>query len=90
MVKSYCVKRKKQTECVPGSETTVRAKNDRLMMKCKCAECGITKTKCIRGQTGRVSWIAKKAASKKNIGKEIKKSQQRSSWISSGQNILTY
>ena len=47
MVKSYCVKRKKQTECVPGSETTVRAKNDRLMMKCKCAECGITKTKCI-------------------------------------------
>lgn len=70
LVKSYCVKQKKQAECVPGSETTVRAKNDRLTMKCKCAEYGI-KTKCIRGQTGGVSWIAKKAASTKNIGKEI-------------------
>lgn len=48
------------------------------------------KNQMYRGQTGRVSWIAKKAASKTNIGKEIKKSQKRSSWISSGQNILTY
>ena len=43
MVKSYCVKEKRQTDCVPGSETTVRAKNGRLMMKCKCASCGITR-----------------------------------------------
>ena len=26
MVKSYCVKQKKQTECVPGSERYVKAK----------------------------------------------------------------
>ena len=52
MVKSYCVKQKKQTECVPGSETTVKAKNGRTMMKCKCSECGITKTQFISGQSG--------------------------------------
>ena len=49
MAKSYCVKEKRQTDCVPGSETTVRAKNGRLMMKCKCASCGITKTKFMKG-----------------------------------------
>ena len=49
MVKSYCVKQKKQSECVPGSETIVKAKNGRLMMKCTCAECGITKTKFEKG-----------------------------------------
>ena len=45
MVKSYCVKQKKQTECIPDSATLVQLKNGRFMMKCKCAECGITKTK---------------------------------------------
>ena len=49
MVKSYCVKEKRQTDCVPGSETTVRAKSGWLMMKCKCASCGITKTKFVKG-----------------------------------------
>ena len=29
MVKSYCVKDKKVTECVPGSERFVKAKNGR-------------------------------------------------------------
>ena len=43
MVKSYCVKQKKQTEGVPGSEKIVTAKNCRRVMQCKCAECGITK-----------------------------------------------
>ena len=47
MVKSYCVKQKKQTECVPGSEKYVKAKNGRIMLKCKCSECGITKTKFV-------------------------------------------
>lgn len=47
IMKSYCVKQRKQTECVPGSETYVITKNDRKMMKCKCAECGITKCKFI-------------------------------------------
>ena len=53
MVKSYCVKQKKQTECVPGSERYVKAKNGRLMMKCKCAECGITKTRFMKQTRGR-------------------------------------
>ena len=35
-----------------GSEKIITAKNGRLMMKCKCAECGITKTKFIKGQVG--------------------------------------
>ena len=48
MVESYCVKQKKQTECVPGSEKYVKAKNGRTMMKCTCAECGITKTKFVK------------------------------------------
>ena len=51
-MKSYCVKQKKQTECLPGSEQYTKAKNGRLMMKCKCAECGITKTKFVKSQKG--------------------------------------
>ena len=50
MVKSYCVKQKKQTDCVEqsGYKTT---KNGRLMFFCTCAECGITKTKFVKSQT---------------------------------------
>ena len=51
MVKSYCVKQKKKTECVPGSGRLVKANNGRMMMKCICAACGITKTKFVK-QTG--------------------------------------
>ena len=51
MVKSYCVKQKKQTDCVPESGRLVIANNGRMMMKCICAECGITKTKFVK-QTG--------------------------------------
>ena len=50
-MKSYCVKQRKQTECVPGSERVVQTRNGRAMMKCKCAECGITKTKFIKSQS---------------------------------------
>ena len=48
MVKSYCVKQEKLTECVPGSERNVKAKNGKLTMKCSCAECGITDTKFVK------------------------------------------
>ena len=51
MVKSYCVRQKKQTECVPGSERYVKAKNGRMMLKCTCAECGITKTKFVKSES---------------------------------------
>ena len=52
MVKSYCVKQKKQTECVTGSEKYIQTKNGRLMMKCKCSECGITKTRFVKKKSG--------------------------------------
>ena len=47
MVKSYCVKQKKQTECTEpsGYKTT---KNGRLMFYCTCVECGIKKTKFVK------------------------------------------
>ena len=54
-MKSYCVKQRKQTECLPGSETYAIARNGRRMMKCKCAECGITKTRFVKGTTGKVT-----------------------------------
>ena len=47
-MKSFCVKQKKVTECVPNSERYENAKNGRLMLKCTCAECGITKTKFVK------------------------------------------
>ena len=52
-MKSYCVKQKKQTECVQGSEQYVKTKNGRNAMKCKCAECEITKFRFIKGTTTR-------------------------------------
>ena len=53
-MKSYCVKQRKQTECVPGSERVVQTRSGRTMMKCKCAECGIAKTKFVKsGAAGR-------------------------------------
>ena len=48
-MKSYCVKQKKQTNCVPGSEQYVKTKNGRNAMKCKCSECGITKFRFVKG-----------------------------------------
>ena len=47
-MKSYCVKQRKQTDCVSGSEKFVKAKNGRLMMKCICSECKITKTRFLK------------------------------------------
>ena len=48
MVRSYCVKQKKFTECVPKSEEILQTKNGRYVMKCKCAECGKTKSKFVK------------------------------------------
>ena len=47
-MKSYCVKQKKVTLCVPGSEQYVKTKNGRTMMKCICSECKITKTRFVK------------------------------------------
>ena len=51
-MKSYCVKERRQTECVPRSERLVTTKNGRKMMKCRCASCGIINTSFISGQKG--------------------------------------
>ena len=40
----YCVKEKRNTPNVQGSEKVVIAKNNRKLLKAKCASCGITKT----------------------------------------------
>jgi len=40
---TYCVKQRKKTACLPGSEILVLTKNGRNAMKCQCVECGITK-----------------------------------------------
>ena len=48
---SYCVKQRKVTDCVPESEQYVKTKNGRNAMKCKCAECGITKFRFVKGST---------------------------------------
>ena len=59
MVRSYCVKQKKVTECVPGSERYERAKNGLLMLKCKCAERGIRK-KQICQKPGKLNSLSEK------------------------------
>ena len=45
----YCVKEKRFTPNVSGSETFATAKNGRRLLKVKCASCGITKTRFISG-----------------------------------------
>ena len=49
----YCVKEKRFTPNVPGSETFAIAKNGRRLLKVKCASCGITKTRFISARVKR-------------------------------------
>ena len=51
-MKSYCVKQRKMTDCLPGSEQYVKTKNGRNAMKCKCSECGITKFRFVSNAHG--------------------------------------
>ena len=62
--------RKKKTECVNGSKKIVTAKNGRKMMKCKCAECGITKFKFVKGNQVGGSYLTdsmKKTSKRKKL-----------------------
>ena len=43
----YCVKERRVTPNVPGSEKTGTAKNGRTFLKVKCASCGKTKTRFV-------------------------------------------
>ena len=47
----YCVKEKRFTPNVVGSEKITTAKNGRKLLKVKCASCGITKTRFISDKT---------------------------------------
>ena len=47
----YCVKEKRFTPNVVGSEKITTAKNGRRLLKVKCASCGITKTRFISNKT---------------------------------------
>jgi len=51
---TYCVREKKKTASLPGSETFLVTKNGRNAMKCVCSECGATKFSFIKGQNGDV------------------------------------
>ena len=64
-MKTYCVKQRKQTECVPGRETYAMARNGRRMLKCKCAECGITKTRFVKGTSGKGLLLGKNSPFRK-------------------------
>ena len=47
----YCVKERKRTPSVPGSERYEKARNGRLMLKAKCASCGMTKNRFVSEKT---------------------------------------
>ena len=49
-MKSYCIKQKKQTECVEPSGYK-KAKNGKFMFYFKCEECGIMKYKFVKNNT---------------------------------------
>jgi len=51
---TYCVREKKKTAYLPGSERFVVTKNGRNAMKCACSEWGATKFRFIKGQNGDV------------------------------------
>ena len=48
----YCVKEKRFTPNVAGSETFATTRNGKRILKVKCASCGITKTRFLSAQEG--------------------------------------
>ena len=66
-MKLYCVKDRKQTDNIPGSELYVMAKNGRLMLQAQCALCGIKKSKFVSAQKG----MGVGQTINKNIGDKI-------------------
>ena len=48
---SFCVKQRKMTNCVAGSEQYVKTKNNRYGIKCICSECGAKKFRFVKGST---------------------------------------
>ena len=42
-METYCVRERKKTQCIPGTEEMINMKGNRLMLQCTCANCGILK-----------------------------------------------
>lgn len=49
---SYCVKCKRKTSD-SGKPQLVKTKNNRVMKKCKCADCGTVKCEFVSGKKGK-------------------------------------
>ena len=47
-MKTYCVKRRKDTENIDAK--MIRTKNNRLIMQSKCCVCGIKKSRFVKEQ----------------------------------------
>ena len=50
MTKSYCVRERRPTDNVPGSERYTKTKNNRLVLKTTCASCGGSKSRFVKNQ----------------------------------------
>ena len=93
-MRSYCVKQKKQTECVPGSERITTAKNGRHLLKCTCSECGITKTSFVanphKTKMGLISDRTKANAAIRKLEEEfrMRKSKMSDNKIRSMQGLI--
>lgn len=55
-VKTYCVKERKETHCVPGTEEIVMTKNRRESLRCICASCGAQKYSFIPMSKDEFNW----------------------------------
>lgn len=55
-MKTYCVRERKKTECVPGTEEVVLMKNRREAMRCICASCGARKFSIIPTRMDALNW----------------------------------
>ena len=42
-METYCVRKRKKTQYIPGTEEMIDMKGNRLMLRCTCANCGILK-----------------------------------------------
>ena len=51
-METYCVRERRKTKCVPGSEELVKIKGNRLMLRCQCENCGIMKHTFVSNKTG--------------------------------------
>jgi len=51
-METYCVTERKKTKCVPGTEKIVKTKNNRLLLRCRCLNCGTLKHSFVSNKKG--------------------------------------